>query len=389
MRSLLYKKVAVPERLYISIKTLCTIALLMLPVFLYVFAYSSGDCDDKAVHYYSAGYVFCSDETKESLHNALDEKVSALDEYSSNRYYFRLWESPTTYPVTNLFIKAITHVSDLHYAHTVAIGLFFTMLLGYVFVIYGNYKAGLSFFQQGLLYTVLIFLGLSIGPHGMVAFLTYVPRAIAALFVVPILIFLSKKQPKAAVLFCIAPFFFHTSLGVLMVGFIAAAYSLYFLQDKYSFIRFNIETLKPALLVIIYICCTAAAFVIFFAISQTGFGEELNVRYNWFDSLPMRILGITQPAVAYLCILLISLRERTKPITLIRNLATGLVIAAVVTTIIVISVYHVRLAIMRQALPLLNDSCINLSQFSSINAVDLSNESRTFYTIGEYIFQRE
>lgn len=368
---------------------LCTIGLLVLPISLYVFAYSNGDCDDKAVHYYSAGYVFCSDETKASLHEALDEKVAAMDEYSLNRYNFRLWESPTTYPLTNLFIKVTTYMSDLHYAHTVAISLFLTTLVGYAFIIYGSYKAGMSFLKQGLLYTVLIFLGLSIGPDGMVAFLTYVPRAIAALFIVPVLLFLSQGKHKAAALFCLAPFFFHTSLGVLMAGFVASAYSLYLIQDKYVHLPFDTKDFRYLLVAGTYVLITGTAFVIFFVISKTDLGEVLNIRYNWFDSLPMRILGITQPAIAYLSIALLELRTKTKLLTFIQNVATGLVVAAVVTTVISISVYHVKIAMERNALPLLSDSCLNLAEFSSMSSIDLRDEARTFYTIGEYIFRQE
>ncbi len=386
MRQLFFTKIRIAPDIFTLLQKVATILLLVFPLTVYIFAYNYGSCDDKAVHYYSSAYVFSSDEQKQEVHTYVDAKVSQLEEAHAERYIFRLWESPSTYPLTNGLIRVITTFSDVHFSHTVALSLFLTTITGYAIAVFVIRKAGLGLFQQGLLYIFLIFLGL-VGPDGMVGFLTFVPRATAMLFVVPLLMFLYRKNYKAAFATSILPFLIHTSFGMLIVGFVGIAYGTYAVFKSRLKIFTHIVHSEWSWL-LWYLCVTAAGCIVSFAILQTGFGESLKVRYDWFASLPYRILGIMFPVVSYFVVSLTQLPNSSILQKIIRNLAQGGVIAGIVTTYIVVGSYHVQRAKMYESLTILTDSCAQLVPFESLVDINLYDEARTFYTLGEFIFQK-
>src|SRR6185436_7846018 len=93
------------------------------PLVVYVAAYHSRDCDDKAVHFFSAMYWQAPAERRAALGTALEPFVRAHEHDAAWwRTAFRLRQT-ATYPLANVAI-ALFHRPERHFTESVRDGLF-------------------------------------------------------------------------------------------------------------------------------------------------------------------------------------------------------------------------------------------------------------------------
>lgn len=187
-------------RVRVLTKILLALFFLFQPMVVYLTSYEVGDCDDKAVHYYSSVYFVASEEKKKEFNNTIWGYVdSRRGEKNWERTDFRL-KAASNYPLANSLIFLFTNDS-WHFADSVKAGLFVVTFLSLIALVVVSSVTLFGYWQGVLLANLVAFSPLMFGsitslvPSSIHPFITYVPRgSLALLVVVPIISISSGKK---------------------------------------------------------------------------------------------------------------------------------------------------------------------------------------------------
>lgn len=205
------------------IKIILGAFFLFQPMIAYLSSYVPGDCDDKAVHYFSAAYWSAGSESKEKFHNLLGQYLaSRKDEAGRERNIFRI-ESVWNYPLAN---RAISYFSgdNIFFADSVKNGLFAVSLLSVIVLVLISSATKFGFWQAVLVVNLAAFYSLKINflvpevPRNMHPFITYVPRGGLAVLSMASLLAYSDRKKLLLLLSLGLMFLWHSGMALMIAG---------------------------------------------------------------------------------------------------------------------------------------------------------------------------
>ena len=233
------------KRFLFLVKLALGVLFLLQPLVIYLTAYDPGDCDDKAVHYYSAAFATASEKGRIDFFKTIKPFIVANSENPSwQRTDFRM-HSANNYPLTNFLISQFQKDSE-HFTKAVNTGLLVTTLLAILVVVLIGTRTQFGFWQTTLVlnliafYTVKIHFLVDQMPRNMHPFIAYVPRGAGALMVIPIVLaFASRRWFLLAISLCLT-FFWHIGLGLISASLAILAIVAYILVTKYKLHKNNL-----------------------------------------------------------------------------------------------------------------------------------------------------
>ena len=212
---------------------------LLQPMVVYLSSYDPGDCDDKAVHYFSAAYSSASPNKRLELENILrSSKEEAKIESFGERTEFRL-KSANNYSLANLAITAFHRIKP-NFNDSVRFGLAAVMLIALLFTILVSSETPFGFWQSVLVVNLVAFYSIKLNfivsqiPRNMHPFIAYVPRGGGALLALPIVLAFAAKKPFLLLLSLIFIFLIHAGLGVIVFLLIIMSYVVLLVIQKYK-----------------------------------------------------------------------------------------------------------------------------------------------------------
>lgn len=213
------------------------------PLVVYLAAYHSRDCDDKAVHFFAAMYSRASTERRAQLRAALEPFVRAHEaEPDWWRTDFRLREAGRYHPLANAAI-AFFHRPEDHFAVSVRKGLLAVTVLAELAIIALAGWTPFGVFPTLLVLELIAFHAIDstwfIGefPRNMHPFLWYVPRAVGAVLVMPVVLGVAARRPVACVASLAVLGLLHAWLGVVCAALAGAALVGFALLTRYEGLR--------------------------------------------------------------------------------------------------------------------------------------------------------
>jgi hypothetical protein len=235
---------------------LIPLALLFLlqPIVVYVAEFPPDECDDKAVHFFSAMYFAASATSRATVEQMTRPVVLASDdEDRQQRANFRLG-STAAYPLTNMAITLV-HGRDTWYTESVKWSRLGVTLLAVVTV---ALIAGATPF--GLWYTILVLnliafdvipaFGIGPVPDNAHPFITSAPRGSGSLLVIAIVLALAARKRG---LFCLSlalVFLWHVGQGLLVVSVVLPGAVGFWLVTRRHDLDFTGRALVLTLLVL-------------------------------------------------------------------------------------------------------------------------------------------
>lgn len=213
------------------------------PLVVYMAAYHPRDCDDKAVHYFGAMYGRASSERRAELQIMLEPFVRA---HESDplwwRTDFRLREAGRYNPLANAAI-AFFHRPEERFTIGVRNGLLAVTVLGELAVLVLATRTPFGIIPTLLVLELIAFHAIDstwlIGqfPRNMHPFLWYVPRAVGALLVMPVVLGVAARRPAVAVVSIIVQALLHTWLAMICAGLAGLALLGFTLLERFDGFR--------------------------------------------------------------------------------------------------------------------------------------------------------
>jgi hypothetical protein len=221
------------------------LVFLLQPLVIYLTAYDPGDCDDKAVHYYSAAYASASEKTRNDFFKTINPFISSNSKNPSwQRTEFRL-NSANNYPLANLFISNFQSDKE-HFTKAVNMGLFLVTLTAIIVVLLIGSKTQFGFWQTTLVLNLVAFYTFKIHflveqvPRNMHPFIAYVPRGAGALMVIPIVLAFASKKWLLLAISIFLTFFWHIGLGLISAALAICAVLVYLFVTKFKLYKSNL-----------------------------------------------------------------------------------------------------------------------------------------------------
>lgn len=227
------------------LKALLAAIFLLQPLVVYLTAYDPGDCDDKAVHYYSAAFSIASEKNRNDFFKTISPFTGSNSKSPSwQRTEFRL-QSANNYPLANLFISLFQSDKE-HFTKAVNMGLFLVTLTAIIVVLLIGSKTQFGFWQATLVLNLIAFYSVKIHflveqvPRNMHPFIAYVPRGAGALMVIPLVLAFASRKWLLVVISLFLTFFWHIGLGLISSALAICAIFTYLLVTKYKLYKSNL-----------------------------------------------------------------------------------------------------------------------------------------------------
>lgn len=212
---------------------------LLQPMVVYLTSYDPGDCDDKAVHYFSAAYFMASSDKRQRLESILNSiKKEAQIESFGERTDFRL-RSVNNYALANLTIATFHRIKP-EFNNSVKYGLATVTLIALVVAVLLSSKTPFGYWQSVFVVNLIAFYSIKINfivsqiPRNMHPFISYVPRGGGALLVLPIVLAFAAKKPLLMLVSLIFIFLIHTGLGVIIFPLVFLSWLVLLVIHKYK-----------------------------------------------------------------------------------------------------------------------------------------------------------
>lgn len=233
------------KRLTTLLKIFLGVIFFLQPLVVYLTAYDPGDCDDKAVHYYSAAIASTSQKSRNEFFKTIKPFIDANSNSPAwQRTEFRL-HAANNYPLANLLIAHFQNSKD-HFTKAVNRGLLATTLVALIVIVAISTKTQFGFWQTTLVLNLIAFYSFKIHflveqvPRNMHPFIAYVPRGAGALMVIPIVLAFASKKWYLVILSLFLTFFWHVGLGFILLGLGIGAMVVYLLVTKYKLYKSNL-----------------------------------------------------------------------------------------------------------------------------------------------------
>lgn len=208
----------------------------MQPLVIYLTAYDPGDCDDKAVHYYSAAYFSAPQERKNLVASLYKNQSQEADGNFPERTVFRL-ESAYYYPLADILINAFS-IDNAHFADAVKYGLLAVTIVAIAAVVAISSKTPLGFWQSVLVINLIAFYSIKLHfiveqvPRNMHPFITYVPRGAAALMIIPAILTFAARKPALFILSLATIFLFHVGSAMLIIPIVLVSAVIFLIFER-------------------------------------------------------------------------------------------------------------------------------------------------------------
>lgn len=221
------------------------LAILAVPVVMYMATYPAGDCDDKAVHFFSAMYNQASRIEQQAFHQTIQPFIGTnISHPRWERTAFRL-QLPGTYPLADIAIAA-AHTGNRDYSEDVKWGLFATTVVAVIVVSLLGLRIPLGLWITSVTLSLIALYGGVLArldtlfPYNVYPFLdyppffSYVPRGAGALLAIPTVLGIAARKPWVAVAGVMGMFFWHTGLGLLHGLLVAGTLVLFWLLSHHK-----------------------------------------------------------------------------------------------------------------------------------------------------------
>lgn len=212
------------------------------PFVIYLTAYDPGDCDDKAVHYYSAAYLTADNKSRNFVKGIYQSASEASPGgIYSQRTEFRI-NSAYYYPIADLSISFFNSKTTI-YTDAVKYGLLATTIIALVLVIIISAKTGFGFWQAALVLNLIAFYSVKLHfiveqmPRNMHPFITFVPRGAAALLIIPAVLSFAAKKPALFLISLGSIFLFHVGSASLMIPLVLLSILLFITIEKLNLLN--------------------------------------------------------------------------------------------------------------------------------------------------------
>lgn len=290
----------------IIIKIILGAFFLFQPMIVYLSSYVPGDCDDKAVHYFSAAYWLSKPENKEKLNDMLGQYWELHeDENGRARNVFRI-NSTWSYPLANMAISYFSG-DNIFFADSVKNGLLTVSLLSIIVLAFISSATKFGFWQAVLAINLIAFYSLKVHflvpeiPRNMHPFITYVPRGgLALLSMAPLLAYSDRKKLLLAFSLGLM-FLWHLGMALMIVGLILLAIIItklltHFMRLFDSYYQ-RLFTTGAVLLILIRI------FSVLIDFSKANVNRDIFSKFPFILEIPPRLSGV---AYVILIVLLLS-----------------------------------------------------------------------------------
>lgn len=234
--------IQVQMRHWAFIKPLLAVFFILLPLVPYLASYNPDDCDDKAVHFYSAMYFLAPAKDQGAFQAMTRPFVRAYENDPRwERTAFRL-RSVNTYPLANVAISLFHH-RDKHYTEGVKWGLLAVTLISVLAVVLIGSTTPFGFWQTVLVLNLIAFhlipADLPIGPvpNLMHPFISYVPRGAAAAMVIAAVLAFAAKRPSLFIISLLLVFLWHAGLALVNAGLALTAAALFWVVTRYQLLH--------------------------------------------------------------------------------------------------------------------------------------------------------
>ena len=224
------------------IKVPLAIVFILQPLVVYVAKYTPGDCDDKAVHFYSAMYFSAPARDRAAFETMTRPFVQAFEQdLAWPRTAFRL-HAAGIYPLPNVAISFFHH-RDTAYTESVKWGLFTATLLAVLTVALIGGTTPFGLWQTLLVLSLIAFdlipASLVIGhvPGNMHPFRWYAPRGAGAVIVIAAILTLATGRRRLSVISLLLVFIWHAGLGLLVAGVVLPGTALHWVVTRYRLLH--------------------------------------------------------------------------------------------------------------------------------------------------------
>ena len=289
------------------------IILCFMPILSYMYHYANQDCDDKAVHYYSAAMDNASLETQKEILEGLNVWLLFIpqDHHSRVLNRFLNWKN---YPLANFLINVIRNnreslCAEPAFAKNIKISFFLMFLSSYLVLLWAAYRSSLGIWPILILLCVLTFQFVNqpfihsfaqLYSHPLIS---YVPRGSATLLVLAM--FMAYGENNRIMFLFIVAILFLWHQGFALIIFLIMGINVLMMKlllDK-------TQDLKTFLFYLISLC--TFMILIIFEHRQSFIGlSELDEDHVKIFAHSTRIYFIVLMGVVFFIIYLLNLKTR-------------------------------------------------------------------------------
>jgi hypothetical protein len=376
------------------------IVFLVQPLLVYVGSYERRDCDDKAVHFFTAMYFRAPEADREAFRAAIEPFVRNNEaDPKFLRTSFRL-QVPINYPLANLAISFF-HGPDRHYADSVKWGLFTVATIALLIIVWIGSRTPFGFWQTVLVLNLIAFHTIPadflIGsvPARQHPFITYVPRGTGSVMIVATVLAFAARRWVVCALSVLLVFLWHAALGLVNAAVVMTAAGLFAVVDRYRPSRlWADEFYQRALALALLALCVAGVLSKVVAVPRVGGVLQTVTGVSLVTTIPLRLTGMRYCLVVLVAVLGARLlyccaRQRLRP-RLDRSAPELTAVAVAVLFAIGLTHSALYTQVLKQEGAFFQPQCQQTTVVAlpeNQSALSASDQATVFRSFGDYLFR--